>query len=390
MTIDEIIWSKSVSYTHLDVYKRQALHSTIKNDIKKLFIQSWDQENLIELARKNKEKRWPIKLIDSLDTLYMMDQQTQFQVALDVICDTDFRIPPKNVDLVHIPDLSTRVLGGLISAYELSQNQTLLVKAKHVADFILRAFDTPNRLPILDYSWKSPFNNRFPYTNTTMEDLTKMSLELTRLSQLTHQDKYFDAVYRVFESISSSVEDFHIESLFPVRVDASGCQLLTTKEISSGAHQKNSKIMKSIDESLKFIHCYQTGKILPQRGENQKHNVAELTTIDQPFYDSLVKLFHQLNQHDILNLYETTTVPNDPNKNKDTIIEKNTLHGQNKRSTGMTTSFNSKTLFQNAIAKLQDYLIFQPLLPEITSNVSLISSLYAKGTFCLLYTSRCV
>ncbi|CAI4620674.1 AEL_collapsed_G0036710.mRNA.1.CDS.1 [Saccharomyces cerevisiae] len=119
--------------------------------IKDIFMKSWNQEQLLLKSNLRRESTWPIDLIDSLDTLYLCGETKLFQDSVNIIEDFDFRVPPLAMEVIDIPDITTRVLEGLLSAYELSMDKRLLNKAKHVADFILRSFDTPNRIPILKY-----------------------------------------------------------------------------------------------------------------------------------------------------------------------------------------------------------------------------------------------
>ncbi|CCD24304.1 putative mannosidase MNL2 NDAI_0C06450 [Naumovozyma dairenensis CBS 421] len=369
-----------------------ATQSNIRSDVKNVFIKTWKQNDLIKLAKREKNKRWPIDLIDSLDTLYIMDQKDLFQEALDIISETDFRIPPKAVDIVNIADLSTRGVGGLLSAYELSQNQVLLAKAKQMADFILRAFDTPNRLPVLKYSWKSPFNNRFPYKNSTLDDITKMSLELTRLSQLTSEDNYFDAVHRVYTILTNSFNDFSMDYMFPKFVDASGCQILTSKEISSGKHQKNSQIMRSIDENLRFVHCYQSKKVLPvhSNDNNGKGNHPDLITINRSLFDTLIKLYQQLNYHDILNLYEedigissVESHEESPQKEVKSVYKREAAAvitaTDSKMEDTLPSGPTSKTILKEFFNTVTRFFIFHPIIPNL--NLSLITSVFVKDKY---------
>lgn len=349
--------------------------------LRELFIKSWNQEQFSRLDLTIEP--WPLSLIDSLDTLYIMGHMSKFNDAIDLISRVDFTIPPITEDSIDIPDVSTRGLGGLISAYELSEEPMLLAKAKDLANFILRAFDTPNRIPVLQFFWRTEYGNRFPYQYMNVGSLTNMALEFTRLAQLTHSDSYFDAIQRLFGTISLSLDEFAIEHLFPTTVDGSGCRILTPQEVSAGLHLRNPKVMKSIDQNLEFIHCHQTGKFLisPQDWE-KKEQLFKMDYQQQSFYSNLVKIYHLLNGHDILTILKTyhpmdgegevgTTGKNSEDEMGDGEVappdpsEKVQLH-------------NSKQLFSIAMRKIRHLMLFRPLSPIANYNLTLISSFKAK------------
>ena len=97
---------------------------------------------------------WAATLVDSLDTLWMMGLKSEFQEAVDAVGDIDFTTSIRN----DIPIFETviRYLGGLIAAYDLggSKYKILLDKAVELAEILIGAFDTPNRMPMTFYLWK--------------------------------------------------------------------------------------------------------------------------------------------------------------------------------------------------------------------------------------------
>ena len=88
--------------------------------------------------------RMGMTLIDSLDTLWLMGLKEEFTEGVEWIVQS-FQLESTN--LVSIHELGTRVLGGLLSAYELSKNEILLIKSVKVGDLILSAFDKDNLFP---------------------------------------------------------------------------------------------------------------------------------------------------------------------------------------------------------------------------------------------------
>ena len=97
---------------------------------------------------------WGATLVDSLDTLWIMDLKEDFEEAVNSVKDINFT----TTDRKDIPVFETviRYLGGLLAAYDLSgaTYRILLDKAVELAEVLMGAFDTPNRMPIGYYYWK--------------------------------------------------------------------------------------------------------------------------------------------------------------------------------------------------------------------------------------------
>lgn len=96
---------------------------------------------------------WGATLVDTLDTLWIMDMNDEFSLAVDEVKKIDFTTSARE----DIPVFETviRYLGGLLGAYDVSGQRypVLLEKAKELAEILIGAFDTPNRMPVLYYRW---------------------------------------------------------------------------------------------------------------------------------------------------------------------------------------------------------------------------------------------
>lgn len=142
---------------------------------------------------------WGATLVDSLDTLQIMGMDTEYREALKYIVDIDFA----HTRSYSIPLFETviRYLGGLIGAYDTSggKDTILLEKAKDLADMLMGAFDTVNRMPLLRFDWRPQAARRDLRANdhSCLAELGTLTLEFTRLAQLTGNHSYFDAVFFV-------------------------------------------------------------------------------------------------------------------------------------------------------------------------------------------------
>ena len=85
-----------------------------------------------------------VTLIDSLDTIWIMNLKDEFYEARDWIKD--------NLSFDDIGDVSNfettiRSLGGLLSAYDLSKDAVFLEKAQDLGKRLIKSFNSPNGLP---------------------------------------------------------------------------------------------------------------------------------------------------------------------------------------------------------------------------------------------------
>ena len=96
---------------------------------------------------------WAATLVDSLDTLWIVGLRDDFDKAVVEVDKIDFTISTE--EEINIFETTIRYLGGFLSAYDLSGRPVLLEKAIELGDMIYAAFDTPNRMPITRWKWKT-------------------------------------------------------------------------------------------------------------------------------------------------------------------------------------------------------------------------------------------
>jgi mannosyl-oligosaccharide alpha-1,2-mannosidase len=117
---------------------------------------AWMKDEVMPVSGefKNGFNGWGATLVDSLDTLWMMGLKTEFEEAVEAVKKIDFTTTPR----ADIPLFETtiRYLGGLVAAYDISDKKysILLGKAVELAEILMGAFDTPNRMPITYYYWR--------------------------------------------------------------------------------------------------------------------------------------------------------------------------------------------------------------------------------------------
>lgn len=230
---------------------------------------------------------WSATLVDALDTLYLMDEKEELQKAIKFLKTVNFKQSYR--DTVPVFENVIRILGGLLTAHELTKEASLLSSAKDLANFIMEAFDTPNRMPLLYYKWRSELHNRFASRKSSVAEVGTLSLEFAKLTELTGDNQYFDAITRITNALDTSSSQFLLKGLYPTYVDMSGCRLLTAKEQEQGVHLNNPKVVKTIF-GHEYVYCLLTPEIKPS-GANEKYSIGAL---GDSFYEYMPKMFHYL------------------------------------------------------------------------------------------------
>ena len=184
-----------------------------------------DEVRPISGLSNNPFNGWGATLVDSLDTLWILGLKDEFDEAVHAVANIDFTTSIR----ADIPLFETviRYLGGLVSAYDVSGRKyiTLLDKAVQLAEVLYAAFDTPNRVPLTYYRWRPSFTSQ-PHragNRVVLAEIGTLSLEFTRLAQLTGEPKYYDAIARLTDMFEDWQNSTRIPGMFPTTFDASGC-----------------------------------------------------------------------------------------------------------------------------------------------------------------------
>ncbi|KAF2201723.1 class I alpha-mannosidase-like protein [Delitschia confertaspora ATCC 74209] len=199
--------------------------------VKATFLRSWeaykkhawlqDEVTPISGGYKNPFGRRGATLVDALDTLLIMGLDKEFKNALSALKKIDFST--SEASTLNVFETTIRYLGGLLSAYDLSnaEHKILVEKALTLGDMLYGAFDTPNRMPITRWDWASAAQNgdQIASISALSAELGSLSLEFTRLSQITGDPKYFDAIQRITNSFEKHENTTKIPGLWPIVVN---------------------------------------------------------------------------------------------------------------------------------------------------------------------------
>jgi mannosyl-oligosaccharide alpha-1,2-mannosidase len=211
---------------------------------------AWTHDEVKPVSKQPRDPfcGWAATMVDALDTLWIMGMKDEFDDAVKAVKEIDFTTTPYRSD-IPVFETIIRYLGGLLAAYDVSggpqgKYKSLLEKAEELAAILMGVFDTPNRMPVLYYNWNPLYASepkRAP-TGASVAELGSMSMEFTRLAQLTGKNKYYDAVARITDAFEEwQNRGTPVPGIFPERVDASGCNRTAQSILDAQAASASAK-----------------------------------------------------------------------------------------------------------------------------------------------------
>lgn len=183
---------------------------------------AWMADELAPISggQKNQFGGWAATLVDSLDTLWIMNLKDEFEEAVAAAVSIDFSA--SSLVEINVFETTIRYLGGFLSAYDLSGDHRLLAKATELGEMLLVAFDTPNRMPITRWNVEDArkLKAQTAHPVTLVAEIGSLAMEFTRLSQITGDPRWYDATHRVMKVFDEQQNDTHIPGMWPVLVNA--------------------------------------------------------------------------------------------------------------------------------------------------------------------------
>ncbi|RFU27636.1 hypothetical protein B7463_g8711, partial [Scytalidium lignicola] len=219
-----------------------------RDRVKAEFIHAWkgykehawmyDEVMPISGGQKNTFVGWAATLVDGLDSLYIMGLKDEFEDALEALKDIDFS-NPKDAERVPVFETNIRYLGGLLGAWDISGHQypILREKATQLGDFLLKAFNTQNGVPVPYYLWQHEISDKLSgETGVLAAQIGSLSMEFIRLSQVTGDPKYADAIQKIADQLANTQNDTGLPGMWPIKVDTTGHKMkYTNSEFTLGA-----------------------------------------------------------------------------------------------------------------------------------------------------------
>lgn len=154
---------------------------------------AWGHDDLAPLSRRPHDwYKQPLLMtpIDALDTLVLMGLTEEATAARELIAskfypDQDFYV--KNFEI------TIRLLGGLLSGYQLTGDERLLHKAEDLGTRLLPAFDSPTGLPYVEVNLHT---GKTRGIETNPAETGTLLLEFGTLAKLTSKPVFYDKAKR--------------------------------------------------------------------------------------------------------------------------------------------------------------------------------------------------
>ncbi|PHH69878.1 hypothetical protein CDD82_7463 [Ophiocordyceps australis] len=254
-----------------------------QNEVRKLFMENWksykrfawQRDALLPISggARDQFSGWAATLVDALDTLWIMGLRDEFDEAVAAVAAIDFGA--SSSPRINMFETTIRYLGGLVAAYDLSGRKVLLQKAVELGNMIYAGFNTPQGLPVdfMDFEAAKTGNGLQAEERVVSAAPGTLSLELTRLSQLTGDPKYQEAASRVTQVFYRGQNQTELPGVWPMWVS------MKTGHVSSGGAFTLGGSVDSLYEYLPKMHQLLCGR------DKRYQTMSEtfLDTVDQHF-----------------------------------------------------------------------------------------------------------
>ncbi|KAJ9662745.1 hypothetical protein H2198_001194 [Neophaeococcomyces mojaviensis] len=204
----------------LNEKRRRKIKATLEKSWKNYRQQAWLQDELRPVKGGGSETNsgWATTMINTLDTLWIMGLKKEFREAVRVVKDLDWMATTEQS--CNMFRTATQQLGGLLSAYDLSKDSVLLTKAIELGEILYTGFDTENHMPVSELHFEKARAGQLVLDGQqSPAHALGLSLEFTRLTQLTGDNKYYDAVARVADVMYENQNYTKLPGLWPASVD---------------------------------------------------------------------------------------------------------------------------------------------------------------------------
>ena len=158
---------------------------------------AWGQDELDTSSQTGEASyRMALTMVDSLDTLFILGLQDEFSRAASWLGE---HLRFGEQEGINLFEVTIRVLGGLLSAFELSHDAQLLQRADELASQLLFAFNSPSGLPYgtVGLRTRTATNPAWAKGASTVAEVASLQLEFRALSRHTGNPAYEAVAQRV-------------------------------------------------------------------------------------------------------------------------------------------------------------------------------------------------
>ncbi|KAG9037107.1 hypothetical protein FS837_001501, partial [Tulasnella sp. UAMH 9824] len=158
---------------------------------------AFGQDELSPVSKKgsNNFNGWGVSIIDSMDTILLMELKPEYKRALEHVTKLRFSRPfdSANSPEIHFFETTIRYLGGFLSAYTLTSDKIFLTRADELAQILLPAFQTQSGLPSfsVDFAGKKPKPGP-KVRRSAFSEMTSFGVEFLTLAKFTGKRVYRD------------------------------------------------------------------------------------------------------------------------------------------------------------------------------------------------------
>ena len=213
--------------------KAEFLHAW--NDYKKY---AWGHDDLKPLSKSFKDWYAPETLlmtpVDSLDTLYLLGFKTEADATRKYI--TDNLSFDKDIYVQNF-EITIRLLGGLLSGYQMTNDKKLLALADDLGTRLLPVFDSPTGIPYRYVNLKTG-KTRGEVSNPA--ETGTLLIEFGTLAKLTNKPVFYEKAKRAL------VETYNRRS--PIGLVGTNINVETGKWTNTGSH-----ISAEIDSYYEYL-----------------------------------------------------------------------------------------------------------------------------------------
>lgn len=159
---------------------------------------AWGHDQLLPLSRGARDW-YPASLVmtplDAYDTMLLMGLDAEAARAKALILE---RLSFDHDFPVQVFEVTIRLLGGLLSAYQMDGDTAFLARARDLGDRLLPAFNSPTGMPYRYVHLRTGATSQ-PVSNPA--EIGTLMLEFGTLSRLTGDSRYYDAAKRAITGV---------------------------------------------------------------------------------------------------------------------------------------------------------------------------------------------
>uniref|UniRef100_A0A6B2L338 alpha-1,2-Mannosidase n=1 Tax=Arcella intermedia TaxID=1963864 RepID=A0A6B2L338_9EUKA len=172
-----------------------------------------------------------LSLIDSLDTMLIMNLTNYYKHARDYLAET---LSWDRDIIVSVFETNIRCVGGLLAAYDMTQDEFFLKSAVDLGDRLLNAFQTPTGLPRTTVNLKTgaATNPSWTQQSSLLAEIGTLQIEFSYLSYASKQPRFAQKAMAVYDHLLTLMPE---DKLLPIFINPDDGKPKGTDLVSVGA-----------------------------------------------------------------------------------------------------------------------------------------------------------